>query len=99
MSPEMRVVLAQLSVFASAFARDAMRAMRAGQDGCLPGIAAPHPAQTETEAGLVFAAPVGETVAAQRLAAKGLEEETRERHNRYFLARFDLGEHTCPRVF
>ena len=100
LSPEMRVVLAQLSVFASAFARDAMQAVApAGMDVYRELLRASL-LQTETELGWFSLHPLVKQYAAQRLAAKGLEEETRARHSRYFLARFDLGGRIrAPRIF
>ena len=100
LSPAAGTVLAQLSVFASAFTREDMQAVAPAGMDVYRELHVTSLLQTETELGWFSLHPLVNQYAAQRLALQGLEDETRARHSRYFLAPFDLGGRIrAPRIF
>ncbi|MCB0073719.1 MAG: hypothetical protein KDE20_19760, partial [Caldilineaceae bacterium] len=93
LSPAARAVLAQLSVFASSFTREAMQAVAPAGMDVYRELLRVSLLQTETESGWFSLHPLVQQYAAQRLLVKGLGDDARARHSRYFLAQFDLGGH------
>ncbi|MCB9161187.1 MAG: AAA family ATPase [Caldilineaceae bacterium] len=93
LSPQARIVMARLSVFASTFSHAAMHAVAPATMDVYRDLHRTSLLQAEAESGWFSLHPLVKQYAAQRLALKGLEDETRARHSRYFLAQFDLGGH------